>query len=126
MTGIIYDIRDDENYVIIKDNEKVVEYLFNNFRSKSSIILVYLLEVNSILKQTLHEIVPLEILSGKELNKTEPLAFGEWNDTRDYLRAYCIAYRENRFFRLDMVKGILMHKREAIELYGDDFTKYIH
>lgn len=125
MTGIIYDIREDENYVTIKDNEKVVEYLFNRFGNKASIILVYLLEVNSILKQTLHEIIPIEILSGSDLNKMEPLDIGEWCDTKDYLRAYCIAHRENRFFRLDMVKGILMHKREAISLYGDDYVHYV-
>jgi hypothetical protein len=82
MTGIIYDIREDENYITIKDNEKVVEYLINRFGNKTSIILVYLLEVNSILKQTLHEIVPLEILTGRELNETEPLEFGEWNEAK--------------------------------------------
>lgn len=125
MTGIIYDIREDENYITIKDNEKVVEYLINRFGNKTSIILVYLLEVNSILKQTLHEIVPLEILTGRELNETEPLEFGEWNEAKYYLRAYCVAPNENRFFRLDMVKGILMHKREAIELYGEDYVHYV-
>ena len=125
MTGIIYDIREDENYITIKDNEKVVEYLINHFGNKTSIILVYLLEVNSILKQTLHEIVPLEILTGRELKETEPLEFGEWNEAKYYLRAYCVAPNENRFFRLDMVKGIMMHKREAIELYGEDYVRYV-
>ena len=125
MTGIIYDIREDANYVVIKDNEKVVEYLYNHFGNKTSVILVYLLEVNSILKQTLHEIIPLEILSGKELNKTEPLEIGEWNDIRDYLRAYCVANRESRFFRLDMIKGILIPKREAMCLYGKNFMHYV-
>ena len=38
MTGIIYDIREDENYVLIKDNEKVVGYLFSRFGNKTSII----------------------------------------------------------------------------------------
>lgn len=116
----ICDIREDENYISITDSEKVIKLLRDNFGTKETLILQYMSEAGGFFKTFLIEVCPIEILSGEELNKTQPLENGTWDYLKYYMKAYCPIYDEERFFRMDMVSGILIHKQDIERLFGSN------